>query len=163
MKFCSNDTEESHSCIVSLLGMKSGFFWESQAQKIMGRLRYIIHIDRKTESLWQEDDALCLVGPEVVYYELLKPGETVNTKSYQQLIDLTVRCLKNDQNTKRGKVFMTMLHRIRHNQFGTHWKHSAGKFYPMRLTHQTWLLPIITCLHRWVTHLLSSALVHTKM
>ena len=23
-----------------------------------------IHIDRKTESLWQEDDALCLVGPE---------------------------------------------------------------------------------------------------
>jgi len=26
VKFCSNDTEESHSCIVSLLGMKSGFF-----------------------------------------------------------------------------------------------------------------------------------------
>jgi len=24
----------------------------------------------------------------VVYYELLKPGETVNTKRYQQLIDL---------------------------------------------------------------------------
>ena len=39
------------------------FFWESQAQKIMGRPRRIIHIDRKTESLWQED-ALCLVGPE---------------------------------------------------------------------------------------------------
>jgi len=38
------------------------FFWESQAQKIMGRPRRII--DRKTESLWQEDDALCLVGPE---------------------------------------------------------------------------------------------------
>ena len=34
---------------------------------------------------------------------------------------------------------MTMLHRIRQNQFGTRWKHSAGKFYPMRLTHQTWL------------------------
>jgi len=37
------------------------FFLDSQAQKIMGRP---IHIDRKTESLWQEDDALCLVGPE---------------------------------------------------------------------------------------------------
>ena len=41
--------------------------------------------NRKTESLWQEDDALCLVGPEgVIYYELLKPDETVNIKQYQQ-------------------------------------------------------------------------------
>ena len=45
-------------------GDKSGFFLESQAQKIMSRPRRTIHIDRKTESLWQEDDALCLVGPE---------------------------------------------------------------------------------------------------
>jgi len=44
--------------------MKSGFFLESQAQKSMGRPRRTIHIDRKTESLWQEDDALCLVEPE---------------------------------------------------------------------------------------------------
>jgi len=28
---------------------------------------------------------------------------------------------------------MTMLHHIQQNQFGTRWKHSAGKFYPMRL------------------------------
>ena len=34
--------------------------------------------------------------------------------------------------------------------FATRRKHSAGKFYPVRLTHQTWLLPIITCLHQWV-------------
>jgi len=40
------------------------FFLESQAQEIMGRPRRTIHIDRKTESLWQKDDALCLVGPE---------------------------------------------------------------------------------------------------
>ena len=32
----------------------------TQVQKI----RRTIHIDRKTESLWQEDDALCLVGLE---------------------------------------------------------------------------------------------------
>jgi len=70
----------------------------------------------------------------VVYYELLKPGKTVNTKRYQQqLIDLTVRCLKNDQNNKRGNTrsffSMTMRHHIRQNQFRTRWKHSAGKFY----------------------------------
>ena len=62
VKFCSNDTKESHFYIVSLLGMKSDFFWESQAQKIMGRPRRTIYIDRKTESLWQEDDGLCLMG-----------------------------------------------------------------------------------------------------
>ena len=34
----------------------------------MDKLRRTIHVDRKIESLWQEDDALCadalLVGPE---------------------------------------------------------------------------------------------------
>ena len=44
----------------------------------------------------------------------------------------------------------------------TRWKHLAGKFCPTRLTHQTWLLPITTCLNRWVTHLLSSASVRMK-
>jgi len=31
------------------------------------------------------------------------------------------------------------------------------KYYRMRLTHQIWFRPIITYLHRWDTHLLSSA------
>jgi len=85
--------------------MKSGFFLRIPSAKNHGRtqvqkIRRTIHIDRKTESLWQEDDALCadalLVGPEgCVYYELLKPGETVNTKRYQQqLIDLNRSLLK---------------------------------------------------------------------
>ena len=30
----------------------------------MGRPWRTIHIDRKTESLWQQDDAVCLVGSE---------------------------------------------------------------------------------------------------
>ena len=30
----------------------------------MGRLRRTIHIDRKTELIWQNDDALCLEGSE---------------------------------------------------------------------------------------------------
>ena len=58
---------------------------------------------------------------------------------------------------------MTMLHHIWENQFVAWRKHSAGKFYPMRLTHQTWLFSITTCLHRWVTHLLSSALIRTRI
>ena len=47
--------------------------------------------------------------------------------------------------------------------FATHWTHSAGEFYPMRLTRQTWLLLITTCLYGWATHLLHNALVHTKI
>jgi len=74
-------------------GDEKWIFFEN-SQKIMGRPRRTIHIDRKTESLWQENDALCLVGLEV-YYELLKPGETVNIKCYQQqLINLNRSLLK---------------------------------------------------------------------
>jgi len=36
VKFCSNDTEESHSCIVSLLGVKSGFFLRIPSAKNHG-------------------------------------------------------------------------------------------------------------------------------
>ena len=54
----------------------------------MDRPKRTIHIDHKTESLWQEDDALWN-QKDVVYYELLKLAETINTKRYkQQLINL---------------------------------------------------------------------------
>ena len=60
VKFCSNDIEESHSCIVS--GDKKWIFFENPKRKKSwvdsGAL------STSTESLWQEDDALCLVGPE---------------------------------------------------------------------------------------------------
>ena len=45
-------------------GWKVDVFWKSQGQKIMSRPRRTIHIDRKTDSLWQKDNAVCLVGPE---------------------------------------------------------------------------------------------------
>ena len=57
---------------------------------------------------------------------------------------------------------MKMLHHIRQNRFATHRKHSAEKFYPKLLIRQTWLLLITSCLYRWGTHLLSSAIVRTK-
>ena len=54
----------------------------------MGRPRRIIHIDRKTKSLWQYVFGVTR-GTWSINYELLKPGETVNTKRYQQqLTDL---------------------------------------------------------------------------
>ena len=69
-------------------------------QKVNGKSARTIHIDRKTESLWQKDDALCLAGPGgEVYYKLLKPGETVNTKRYQQqLTDLNHSSLEKKGN-----------------------------------------------------------------
>ena len=39
-------------------------FGNPKRKKIMGRPRRTIHIDRKTESLWQKDDALLLMGSE---------------------------------------------------------------------------------------------------
>jgi len=122
-------------------GWKVNFFWESQAQKIMGKPRRIIHIDRKTESL---AGRRCSVFSEtrrvwfiMSYWSLAKrliPNAINNNWSIW-----TVRCLKNDQNSKRGNTrsffSMTMLYHIQQNQFGIRWKHSAGKFNPMRPTH----------------------------
>jgi len=136
VKFCSNDTEESHSCVV--WGWKVDFFWESQTQKIMDRPRRTIYIDRKTESLWQEDDVfggIRRVWSIMSYWSLAKrllPNAINNNWSIW-----TIHCLKNDQNIKRGNLksffSITMLHHIRQNQFGTRWKHSAGKFSPCDL------------------------------
>jgi len=64
----------------------------------MDRPRRIIHIDRKTESLWQEDDTLCLVGP-------------VNTKRYQQqLIDLNRLLLKKRSKYQKRQHKVIFLH-----------------------------------------------------
>ena len=102
---------------------------------------------------------------------LKKLEETDNTIRYQQQLTDLKRSLvwkrsERDQ-TERGNTksffFMTMLHHILQNRFATCRKHSAGKFYPLRLTHQTWLLPITSCLHRRVIHLLTSVSVRTKM
>ena len=62
----------------------------------MGRLRRTIHIDHKNR--FDRKVMLCVWWDQKgvgVYYELLKPGETVNTKRYQQLlIDLNRSLLK---------------------------------------------------------------------
>jgi len=49
----------------------------------MGNSKRNIDIDGKAKSLRTENNALCLIR-KVIYYELLKPGETVNTERYRQ-------------------------------------------------------------------------------
>ena len=64
--------------------------------------------------VWWDQGAL-------VYFELLKPGETVNTKCYQQQLTYLNRSLIE----KGQKEAMTMLHQIRQNRFTTLGKHST--------------------------------------
>ena len=125
---------------------------------VIGDEKWILFENPKRKKSWVDPDApstsiarpnhfgrktvLCVWWDQkgVIYYELLKPGETINTKRYrQQLIDLNRSLLKKRPEYQRGNTrsffSMTMLHHIRQNQFETRWKHSAGKFYPTRFTH----------------------------
>ena len=71
----------------------------------MDNSRRTIDIDCKSKSLWTEDNALCLMDQKgVIYYELLKPGETVNTECYPQMINLNQACVKNNRNIKKGNT-----------------------------------------------------------
>jgi len=105
---------------------------------------------------------------DVIYYELLKPGETVNTKRYRQkIINLNqALCEKRPKHQKRQHkviLFMIMHHHTQQNWSRKRLRHLVGKYFRMRLTHQIWLHPITTYLHRWDMHLLSSASFLTKM
>ena len=93
----------------------------------------------------------------------------VNTKRYQQLLtDLNCSLLekgpekgRTEKDNTKSFYFRTMVHHSRQNRMAKRRNHSVGKFYLLWLTHQTWLLPIITCLHRWFTYLFISVLVRT--
>jgi len=53
----------------------------------MGNSRRTINIDCKAKSLWTEDNALWDLWwdqKDLIYYELLKLDETVNTERYRQ-------------------------------------------------------------------------------
>ena len=127
-------------------------------------------IDCKAKSLWTET-MLCVwwVQKDVIYYELLKPGEKpliLNATGNHWWI-WTKHCVKNDQNIKGGNTkwfcFLIMHHRTQQNRSRKRWRRLVCKYFRMRLTHQTWLHPITTYLHRWDTHLRSSASLLTKM
>ena len=88
---------------------KVDFFLEFQAQKIMGRPR-TIHIDRKTESLWQEDDVV-FGGTRKVWSIMSYWSRNVNTKRYQQqLIDLNRSLLKKRLEYQKRQHKIIFLH-----------------------------------------------------
>jgi len=93
---------------------------------------------------------LCIWWNQKVWLWAIE-GETVNTKRYQQqLIDLNCSLLKKRSEYQKRQHKVIFLHDnapIHTAKPIRDWKHSAGKFYLMRLTHQTWLLLITTCLH----------------
>jgi len=104
----------------------------------------------------------------VIYYELLIPGEVVNTQRYrQQMIDLhqDLREKRLEYDQRQHKVIM--LHDNAPSYTAKTVKKTlrrlAGKSFCMRLTHQTWCLLIFTYLHPWDTHLLTSASHLTEM
>ena len=77
----------------------------------------------------------------VIYYELLKPGETVNIERYrQQMINLNQALCESDQNIKKGNtkwfLFMIMHHHTQQNWSRKRLRHLVGKYFRMRLTHQ---------------------------
>ena len=99
----------------------------------------------------------------VVHYELLKPGETVNNKRYQQLLTELNRSLLEKRPEYRNRQHKVIF--LRDNAPSHMTKlvrdtlEALGWEVLSRAAYHTWLLPISTCSHRWVTHLLSSALV----
>ena len=50
----------------------------------MGRPRPNINITTSTQYSWKEGFAVYLVGSKAVYYELLKPAETITGDRYRQ-------------------------------------------------------------------------------
>ncbi|QQP49596.1 Transposase, partial [Caligus rogercresseyi] len=86
----------------------------------------------------------------VIYYELLKPGETVNTQRYrQQMTDLdrVLREKRPEYQQRQHKVIL-----LHDNAPG----HKAKQILQHAATHRTLPHPVTTCLHRWDMHLLNA-------
>ena len=101
----------------------------------------------------------------VIYYELLKPGETVNTERYRrQMIDLNQALREKRSEYQKRQQKVILLHdNAQQNLSRKRLKRSVGKYFRTRLTHQTWPRPITIYLHRWDTHFLTSTSLLTKM
>ena len=88
-KFCLPDKKESHSCIGLWQAMKSGSIFRILNARNLGLIpsnhqhlpQNQIASDGRRCCVWWDQEG-------VIYYELLKPGETVNAHHYQQLIKL---------------------------------------------------------------------------
>ena len=90
----------------------------------------------------------------VIYYELLKPNETITGERYwTKLMRLSRALHENGHNTSRGTkkwlYSLTTLGLTLPNPLKPTWKRSNGKCYPTRRIPQILRRPIITCSSRW--------------
>ena len=98
---------------------KKWFIFRISSARIMDRPRRIIHIHHKPNRFcrntilsieWDQRDVVC--------FDLLKPGETVNTKCYQQqLVDLNPFLLGKRPEYRRRQRKVIFLHNIWQNRF----------------------------------------------
>jgi len=108
--------------------------------------------------VWDQED--------VIYYELLKPGETINAHRYHQQLIKLHRALHEKRPHRKRHDKLIFLHDNAPSHTSmvnkTTWRHSTGKCYPIPLTHQTWHLLTITCFRRWATCSLSGTSILAK-
>ena len=133
-KFCLPDKKESHSCIGLWQVMKSGsifrilkgFFrkksWVGPAQPSTSFSRPN-RFGRKTMlCVWWDQEG-------VIYYELLKPGGTINAhRYYQQLIKLHL-CVKKGRIIGKDMTSWFSSMTTRQQWSKTTWRHSTKKCY----------------------------------
>lgn len=134
-------------------------------------LRITPGVHCKTKSLWTEENALRLVGQRIiVYYELLKPGETVNTDRYrQQIMDraLYKKMAKITETSTQSNSFarqysITYSNTSHWNTWGPKLGNSSSCGFLIRPVHET-LHETKNYMHRWETPLPNSAQIPSKM
>ena len=105
---------------------------------------------------------------DVIYYELLKPNETITGERYRtQLMRLSrALCEKQPQYEQRHEKVILQHDNTRPDLAKPvktlTWKRSNGKFYPTRRIPQILRRPIITCSGRWHMVWLISSSAHMK-
>jgi len=158
---CSPDTKESHFSIVT--GDEKWIYFENPKRKRSWVTPREPSTSTARPNRYGRKTILCVWWDQksVIYYELLKSGETVNTEHYrQQMINLNQALYEKRPEYQKWQHKVILLHDNTSSHTTKLVKETIealfGKYFHMRLTHQTWLRPIITYLHRWDTHLLSS-------
>ena len=167
---CMNDRQmgrRQNTCEILFVGQKKSFFHRI----ITGDEKWIYFENPKLKKSWVypaqpstssarpnrfgRKTMICVWWDQqgIVYYERLKPGETINVNRYhQQLIKLHRALCEKDRIINKDMTswfFSTTTHQHTHLQWSkTTWRHSTGRCYPMPLIHQTWSLPTTTCFCR---------------
>jgi len=134
----------------------------------MGNSRQTIDIDCKAKLLWTEDMLYVWWNQKgVIYYELLKPAETVNTERYrQQMINLNQALCEKRLEYQKRQHKVILLHDNAPSHTAKLVKEMFEAFGWEIFSHAAYspdLAPSDYHLYRWDTHLLSSASLLMKM